>query len=117
MDWADSLGGHLLPGGWQVWLVCCSSAAVMGLLRLPVLWGFFWLAHRQRWPLAALLPVASAALFLAPILLLLPVGSFVATIGLVSLTLSLFWVFTCSPPTGCGSPSMGCHCRLRSSLF
>ncbi|RZL15700.1 MAG: hypothetical protein EOO62_03305 [Hymenobacter sp.] len=88
MDWTDRMGGHLLPGGWQVWLVCCSGAAVVGLLRLPVLWGFFRLAHRQRWPLAALL-LASAVLFLAPILLLLPVGSFVATIGLVSLTLSL----------------------------
>jgi hypothetical protein len=93
MDWTDSMHGHLLPGGWQVWLVCCSGAAVVGLLRLPVLWGLFRLAHRQRWPLAALL-LASAALFLAPILLLLPVGRFVATVGLVSLMLSLPFLVT-----------------------
>lgn len=93
IDWTDSSGGHLLPGGWQVWLLCCSGAAVVSLLRLPVLWGLFRLAQRQRWSLAALL-LASAALFLAPILLLLPVGSFVAVIGLVSLLLSLPFLVT-----------------------
>jgi hypothetical protein len=93
IDWTDPSGGLLLPGGWQVWLACCGGAAVVGLLRLPLLWGFFGLARRQRWPLAALL-LASAALFLSPILLLLSVGSFAAVIGLVSLYLSLPFLLT-----------------------
>jgi len=93
IDWTDSSGGRLLPESGQIWLVCCSGAAGVGLLRLPLLWGLFWLAQRQRWPLAALLLV-SAALFLAPILLLLPVGSFVAAVGLFSLLVSLPFLLT-----------------------
>lgn len=93
VNWAFSSGGQLLPESGQLWLVCCSGAAVVGLLRLPLLWGVFWLARWQRWPLAVLL-VVSAALFLAPMLLLLTGESVIQVVGLVSILMSLPFLLT-----------------------
>ena len=83
IDWLDV--AHVVPA---LVLMSCAGAAVVGAVRVPAL---RWLARRaqqQQWPLPRLL-VASAALFLAPILPVCLFGLVGRYIGLISLYLSL----------------------------
>jgi hypothetical protein len=83
IDWLDV--AHVVPA---LVLMSCAGAAVVGAARVPALRWLGQRAQQQQWPLARLL-LASAALFLAPILPVFLFGLGGRYIGLISLCLSL----------------------------
>jgi hypothetical protein len=68
-------------------LLSCAGAALVGMLRLPVMEWMMGRAQQRQWSLKKLL-LASAALFLTPILPIFLLGKTWHLIGWVSLALS-----------------------------
>lgn len=82
VDWSDV--AHVVP---VLVFISCAGAALVGAVRVPALRWLGQRAQQQQWPLAQLL-LASAALFLAPILPVFLFGLGGRYIGLISLYLS-----------------------------
>lgn len=83
IDWLDV--AHVVPASV---LLSCVGAALVGAMRVPALRWLGQRAQQQQWPLVRLL-LASAGLFLAPILPVFLFGLGGRYIGLISLYLSL----------------------------
>ena len=84
-DWVEIV--RAIPAVLGYTLLSCIGAAIVGVMRIPVLRWVGQRARQQQWPVAWLL-LASAALFLAPILPVFLFGLGGRYIGLVSLFLS-----------------------------
>jgi hypothetical protein len=80
--WQDMVFSELL-----MVLLSCAGAALVGMLRLPVMEWMMGRAQQRQWSLKKLL-LASAALFLTPILPIFLLGKTWHLIGWVSLALS-----------------------------
>jgi hypothetical protein len=82
-DWQNALYAVVVAP-----ILSLVGATLVGVMRLPFLHWVVRQAQQQHWPLALLL-LASAVLFLAPIMPLFLFGTVWSTVGKLSLVLSL----------------------------
>jgi hypothetical protein len=79
---------NMLLGGAAMVLISCVGAALVGLVRVPAMGWIMDQAQQRQWPMGKLL-LASATLFLIPVLLIFLLGKTWQLVGWISLALSL----------------------------
>jgi hypothetical protein len=85
--------GNCLTSALVFWLMACVGATIVGVLRLPVMQWLVKQACKRQWAVGRLMQ-ASAALFLVPLLILLPLGKFWRGMSIISLIVSLPFLAT-----------------------